>query len=639
MDNKNEKIKINLFKEYFPKEMLQNLLNECLNNRLIKLETSTKNQMLNLNKTSKNFKDFSKSIQQISNNYLEQTELSKDKLDKKENTKNNNINENAMKQSFKKQLSKNNNNILNSFRARSNTLGLSKYNQLKKQNTEINLNKESFISNNNNTNNKQKLKSIEKNNKNKIIFLKKDLVNNVTPKKTNKIDFLIDSKNKYPKTEKITKKLKVNIKKINTSKNLKNNDKYMNELENLYPDNNKPNQKSFIKEKKSKIKNEIKTNKTLNEKKETFLGNKNFNNLKASFSQRRGRKLILNENNNINSINNNSNNFSDIQNIVKLVDNVNQNISKLLNNNNSVELPLNNILRNSANFTNKNNKKNEFVLKKKSFSKKERIKDINVFDILKKEDNILKNILKYLNQKEIIYFYSVNNYFNKGRIIFFDNKKEELLSILNLKKDETIENKIIEIRNKFTQENLSHIRKFEITEETKEIIKKMNEEEYMNKLQDIDAKNENNESLIIIYKILFVLLNEENIYNILNKDIFWKKCLDYFKNNCPEGKVGDFILKKIPNFKFDIKEFNRIQKLLKDNKNQIINQISSNTNYLIIPLIKESLEYLGVIFSENKTEGSIYIKNLRKNQIIINYLNNLKVRYFLSKYNEEDEED
>ena len=147
MDNKNEKIKINLFKEYFPKEMLQNLLNECLNNRLIKLETSTKNQMLNLNKTSKNFKDFSKSIQQISNNYLEQTELSKDKLEKKENTKNNNINENAMKQSYKKQLSKNNNNILNSFRARSNTLGLSKYNQLKKQNTEINLNKESFISN------------------------------------------------------------------------------------------------------------------------------------------------------------------------------------------------------------------------------------------------------------------------------------------------------------------------------------------------------------------------------------------------------------------------------------------------------------------------------------------------------------
>ena len=58
-----------------------------------------------------------------------------------------------------------------------------------------------------------------------------------------------------------------------------------------------------------------------------------------------------------------------------------------------------------------------------------------------------------------------------------------------------------------------------------------------------------------------------------------------------------------------------------------------------MPLIKESLEYCGVIFSENKTEGNIYIKNLRKNQIMINYLNNLKVRYFLSKYNEEDEED
>ena len=257
---------------------------------------------------------------------------------------------------------------------------------------------------------------------------------------------------------------------------------------------------------------------------------------------------------------------------------------------------------------------------------------------IKQSVPIIKNILKYLTPKEAIYFYSVNNYFNKGRIIFFDSKKEELLSILNLKKDETIENKIIEIKNKFTKENLSNKKKFEITKETKEIIKKMNTEEYLNKLENIASDN-NNENLIIIYKILFVLLNEENIYNILNKNIFWKKCIDFFKTNCPEGKVGDFILLKIPNFKFDIKEFNKIQKLLKGNKNQIINEISNNKDFLIMPLIKESLEYCGVIFSENKTEGNIYIKNLRKNQIMINYLNNLKVRYFLSKYNEEDEED
>ena len=442
MNNKNEKININLFNRYFPKEMLQNLLNKCLNNRLTKLENSTKNQMLNLNKTSKNFKDFSKNIQQISNNYLAQTELHKDKLEKKDESKNNNINENVMKQSFKKQQqSKNNNNISNNTKNRSNTLGISKYKKLKKQNTEININKTSFISNNNNNTNRKKLKSIEKDNKNKNKNnnSKKDLIKNATPKKTNKIDFLIGSKPKYPQTEKINKKTK-EMKKMNTNKNLKVNNRYYNDFENFYNDNNTNNKqliRSFRKDKKTKIKNELRKNKTFYDKKITNLENENINDLKASFSQRREKKLYLNEKifNSVN--NNNSNNLNDIQNIVKLVDNVNENITKILNNNNSVEVPLDNNLMNSANFPNEIKKKNEFFLKKKTLSKKERIKNINIFALFKKDNNIVKNILKYLTPKEAIYFYSVNNYFNKGRIIFFDSKKEELLSILNLKKDET----------------------------------------------------------------------------------------------------------------------------------------------------------------------------------------------------------
>ena len=470
MNNKNEKININLFNRYFPKEMLQNLLNKCLNNRLTKLENSTKNQMLNLNKTSKNFKDFSKNIQQISNNYLAQTELHKDKLEKKDESKNNNINENVMKQSFKKQQqSKNNNNISNNTKNRSNTLGISKYKKLKNQNTEININKTSFISNNNNNTNRKKLKSIEKDNKNKNNFSKKDLIKNATPKKTNKIDFLIGSKPKYPQTEKINKKTK-EMKKMNTNKNLKVNNRYYNDFENFYNDNNTNNKqliRSFRKDKKTKIKNELRKNKTFYDKKIPNLENENINDLKASFSQRREKKLYLNEKifNSVN--NNNSNNLNDIQNIVKLVDNVNENITKILNNNNSVEVPLDNNLMNSANFPNEIKKKNEFFLKKKTLSKKERIKNINIFALFKKDNNIVKNILKYLTPKEAIYFYSVNNYFNKGRIIFFDSKKEELLSILNLKKDETIENKIIEIKNKFTKENLSNKKNLKLPKKQK----------------------------------------------------------------------------------------------------------------------------------------------------------------------------
>ena len=243
-----------------------------------------------------------------------------------------------------------------------------------------------------------------------------------------------------------------------------------------------------------------------------------------------------------------------------------------------------------------------------------------------------------MSQKESIYFYSMNNYLNKGRIKYFDNKKEELLSRLNLKKDETLEKKINVIKNLFTEEDLSQRKKFEITQETRELIKKMNNEEYIDKLKNFKTNDKANENINIIFKILFIFLGEENIYITKNNDIFWKKCLHYFDEKC-SGKIGDFLLQKIPFFKFDTKEFNRIENLLKENKTEIINEMKQNTNYLIIPLIKESLEYFGIIFSQQKTEGSLYIKILRKNQIIINYLNNLKVRYFLSKYNEEDDED
>ena len=624
----------------FPKEILQNILNKYLNDRLVKLENSTKCQMHNLNKTSKNFKEFSKNIQQITNNILEQTVLLKENQEKKEENKNNN--ENILRQSIKDITSKNTNNK-SSIRNRSNTLGISKYNQLKKQNTEVNLAKGSFISNNNNNSNnkpKSKLKSPEKNNKSSKMNITKDLAKNSTPKKANKIDFFIEGKVKFPQTEKIPKKMK----KINTNKNLKYDNKnkyYINEFENIFGENKNQMVNSFKKEKKVRNQKEsLKTNKSiLNDnyiKKEMILENKindnNFNNLKASFTSKRGKKLTLNENN---IFNNNTSDLTDIQNIVKLVDNVNQNITKILNGNNSPDFSLINNLRNSNKISFENNlvKKNEFALKKKYLSKKEQVKNINVLEIFKKDNNIVKNILKYLPQKETIYFYSINNYFNKGRITFFDNKKEELLSILNLKKDETIENKINEIKNKFTEEELSHKKKFEITQETSYILKKINKEDYLKKLKNL----EKNENIFIIYKILFILLGEENIYNTLNKDIFFKKCL-YFFENSPDN-LGDFILEKIPEFNFEKNEFNMIENLIKDNKNEIINEISNSKKYLIIPLIKEFLEYIGIIFSENKTEGSIYINNLRKNQIIINYLNNLKVRYFLSKYNEEDDED
>ena len=664
-ENENENNKKNILNKVFPKEILQDILNELLNKKLIKLENSSKNQISDLSKISKNFQEFSNHIQQISNNISEKNKSTEENKNSGNNEPmklniNNNAN-NILKHSIKKLpefgndiiiTTKKNNNV-NNLRTRSNTLGINKYNQLKKQNTEVNLNRESF--NSNHIRQKSKLKSPEKNNYkiNKNINIAKDLGKNATPKKNNKMEFIVENKQNYPKTEKIQKKINEKIKKQNDyNKNSKNNidNKYMNEFDNLNIGFNKqiingPTKKE-IKEKNKIKKDIIKANKKLNDnyiKNEFDIEKKNkngFNNLRTSFYSKKDKKLILNERNNTM---NNSTNLNDIQSIVKLVDNVNQNITKILNDNNSNEIFIPNNLRNSVklskeknNLNNLNIKNKEFTLKKKYLTKKEKVVNINAFEIFKKEKKILKNILKYLTENDLIFFYSLNNYFNKERIAYFDNKKEDLLSILNLKKEETIENKINEIKKEFNKEKLLQIKKFEISENLKEKIKLINTLEFLNEILNREMNNISG-NIITIYKIFFVFFGEEKIYSTLNADIFWKKCYNYFNEKC-KGNIGNFILNKIQLFNFKSKEFNKIRNLLKENKNEIINEISDSENCLM-SLIKELFEYFGIIFSKDKTEGNIYIHNLKRNQIIINYLNNLKVRYFLSKYNEEEEDD
>ena len=267
------------------------------------------------------------------------------------------------------------------------------------------------------------------------------------------------------------------------------------------------------------------------------------------------------------------------------------------------------------------------------------IKKIDIINIFKKDKRILKNILKYLYDKEILTFISCNNYLNKERISFLDNKKEELLQILNLQKDETMETKIKKIKGYYSEEEITNTPKdFIISEETKNKLKELNNEENIQIFKSDYDKNIKDINLLIkIYKIFFILISEEKIYSIINENIIWKKCSEYFINN-GQGKVGDFILEKISTFTFDSRTFNNIEKAIKENKEEFIKELKNNQNIYISSLIEEALEYFGVIFELKKTQGNIFIKILKNNQTVVNYLNNLKVRYFLAKYEEEDDD-
>ena len=105
-----------------------------------------------------------------------------------------------------------------------------------------------------------------------------------------------------------------------------------------------------------------------------------------------------------------------------------------------------------------------------------------------------------------------------------------------------------------------------------------------------------------------------------------------------KGNIGDFIIEKISSFKFGSKSYNNIENLIKENKENFIKELKEDKYCYISQLIEESLVYCGVILEPAKTQGSIIIKNLKNNQTVINYLYNLKVRYFLAKYEEDDDD-
>ena len=794
-DNKNEFYQKNTNKKTFTKEMLKELLKKSLDQRLIKLESSAKEHMSNINYTSKYFKEFNKAIQQFSK-FFEESETIKEKekeiVEKKESLESNKESNSSLKLIPKKsnestnstntvknntKAKQNNTKKLDSAKNRSHTQGLLKSQQLKKQATSIVLAKNLFPN---------KIVEEKKTNKQKNIVMspdseKKNKANNniqketenETPQKNNKSTFYLERNTinlKPPKTEKRTKKLNKH-KKISESNrntvNYNNISEYKTEIDkmeksNIEKDNlnnlkNSSNIKKNVNKNKKhigfNIQNKIKNNedfsKTLNKRyinKTIDIDDHDKSNYsKSTIPNKKNRKLNLL-----------GNSINDVKDIVKLVDNVHQNITKLfdndrLNNNkslmmSSLDLSIPNktfiesnykssknlltnddmldsldkkgislkkkktnhnitlfkddnnenehndksenkickssdehtkdnnenenknknkelsmigqFMKNMSNEKSKNegnkrydtevspliigmNKENyDFNNDNKKENKKEIIKNIDVIDIFKKDKNILKNILKYLKDIEIIIFTSCNNYLDKERISFLDKKKEEFLQILNLNKDDTMETKIKKIKNEFSEEDISHRPKeFMLSEEAINKLKELNNIEKQQIFKNEININENNLNiLIIIYKILFVLLDIEQIYSIVNDNIFWKKSYQYLLKHSNDGKIGDFILEKIPKFSFSSKSFNKIETIIKDNKENIIKDIINNETIMIAPLIKEALEYCGVIFDPEKTQGNIIIKNLKNNQVIINYLNNLKVRYFLAKYEEEEDD-
>ena len=252
---------------------------------------------------------------------------------------------------------------------------------------------------------------------------------------------------------------------------------------------------------------------------------------------------------------------------------------------------------------------------------------------LKFEKSQVLTILDFLDFQEKIQFTGINRGFNIERIYILNDKREELISSLDLDPDETIDDLIMKTKLKYSNDELTKkFSEFQISRGAAKAVELLNNPLY-SKLFKKPVLEKNVEEICKVYRTLFTLLGEYKIANIPEDEYFWVKCTEYL-NNKSEGKIGSFILEKFKNVTFDKRKIVLINKFLIGMKKKI------NPNYfpkicgttgLLIFLIKDALEYCGVIINDKKTQPARILDNLMyyKNSIetlaqIIEYLSGVK---------------
>ena len=252
------------------------------------------------------------------------------------------------------------------------------------------------------------------------------------------------------------------------------------------------------------------------------------------------------------------------------------------------------------------------------------------------ENNNNINIIKNENNNKINQENSINNLSTQISSINNNNNinisSENNSTILNNKSQETensfsnnktnsletqiknIENTINELKNSYSIDELNNenFNEFLLTRGGLKAIELLNDKLYFKLF-----KNENfpNIEIIIVYRIYFQLVNKEkNIIEENDIEIFWKKVKEYFINkNNNNIQIGNLLENQFKQLDFSKENFVKIYNLCEGKINKLTPVYYSKicaTTGLFIFLIKEALEYFGIINDKKKTQINRIYQNL-----------------------------
>ena len=252
------------------------------------------------------------------------------------------------------------------------------------------------------------------------------------------------------------------------------------------------------------------------------------------------------------------------------------------------------------------------------------------FDLVIDNNKIMNTIIPFLDEISQYNLLSCNK-----KIIKFLYEKlmtsiDSIKTQNNINGSSTIQDQINSLKLKYKNEELyAEPPKFDLSKSTIKAIELLNGDTYNKIFTTKELKPPLNE-ILLIYRLFFQFFKVNNIHNTSDDKLFWLEVCEYILNN-NNNKTGELFKEAINSFDFSIRNIYEVKKMIYGKEDKIKPSAYSKicgTTGLILFLIKDTLEYCGVIHNIKKNVPCLLLKYLEfireMENRVENYINILK---------------
>jgi len=264
----------------------------------------------------------------------------------------------------------------------------------------------------------------------------------------------------------------------------------------------------------------------------------------------------------------------------------------------------------------------------------------NYGDWLTSEDgeDVLISISNYLDTKTKYNLFSCKKKYLKYLYQILNDKYTEFKEKNKINPNSnTLKEKINEIKEKYSEDDLNlNNTKFILSRGTLKALEILNKDEKEHeKFFDIKNYNLFSDDIYIVYQIIFQLIESNDVKNSSGKKEFFEKMGEFIYYHINENnKIGDIFKNMVKEFQFNKENIYKIKNIIKGKEEKLkplnYSQICKTTG-LVIFLVKDILEYLGLNSKENKKIPIIKLMNLEFFEEVKtklpNYLKFLEILY------------